>query len=141
MGLPGKGIGWLCENLSDLNLFYQPKPTGISIGGHDSEEYFQSLLAIEQKLIAAQIKQVFYEINISCPNTSDGQNLTKHPELLDQLLKKIRAYTQKVIGIKLSPDQSNEDLLTCDQLIKQYDKVYINLGNTQYHSCESVRIR
>lgn len=67
--------------------------------------------------------------------------MIKNPELVGDLLKKIRSLTPLIVGVKLSPDQSNEDLLTMAKIVKQYPNTYLTIGNTSYKKCSQVGLQ
>ncbi len=137
MGLPGSGVHALVSDIETGRnpLFAGVSPLGLSIGGETPEDYRQVFDALNAALSRPD---VFFEVNISCPNTDEGQSLLAHPELLGALLVYMRARTDRVIGVKLSPDQSNESLCRFADILKRVPRVYVNLGNTQYRKCESV---
>lgn len=134
MGMPSKGIDKFAESLKHHPIFQLNKPLGVSVGGNSVEEYLSNLQLIEARL--PDVK--FYEVNISCPNTPEGQNLTTHLDLLENLLRDLRASTSKVIGVKVSPDQSNEVLRQIGEIVKALPKTYINAGNTTFRKCAQV---
>jgi dihydroorotate dehydrogenase len=131
MGLPGKGVQRFCMDLARSRLLRSGKPVGISIGGTSATEYTSVFDYVEAAFSDVSLP-LFYEVNISCPNTPEGQSFFYHPELLHQLLTDMRKKSDRVIGVKLSPDQSNEDLLRFADLVKSVPRTYLNLGNTQY---------
>jgi dihydroorotate dehydrogenase len=139
MGLPGKGWDYFLTHLDDYNHIPLKKPLGISVGGNSIDDYFWALTHIPPVLDAHPIwakRQRYFELNISCPNTAEGQSMLAHPELLDGLLKRIRGLNNTdVIGIKLSPDQSNDELHVFARIINKYPLMYVALGNTQYRKC------
>lgn len=136
-GLPGKGVDSFLEELTLSKLFDFDRPLGISIGGENIDDYKFVIDKVTKN--SAFIKyQTYLEINISCPNTDEGQSILAHPELLDDLLSHTRSKTDKVISVKLSPDQKNENLLVFAEIIKRHNCTMVNLGNTQFRSCESV---
>lgn len=60
-------------------------------------------------------------INISCPNTGDGQLLCESPFLLNKLLKKIsQNKVKKPVILKLKPDLSDELLKEVIETVKKY---------------------
>ena len=77
-------------------------------------------------------KQYFYELNISCPNTTDGRTLNDSPDHLDTVLKKIKRIINVPISIKISPDSSNTIIKEIAEISGYYDQVFINAGNSQY---------
>jgi len=138
MGLPGNGISGLIQSLKESSLFAHGRPIGISIGGHTITEYQDNFLELHRFLSSIKNISYYFELNISCPNTPDGQDMTKSPHLLESLLQFMRNHSDVVIGVKLTPDQSNEDLLAFAELIKSVDKTYVNVGNAPYRTCSDV---
>ncbi len=137
MGLPGSGVHALVSDIETGRnpVFAEVSPLGVSVGGETPEEYRQVFDALNA---AISRDDVFFEVNISCPNTDEGQSLLAHPELLGALLVYMRERTDRVIGVKLSPDQSNESLCRFADILKTVSRVYVNLGNTQYRRCADV---
>jgi len=138
MGLPGKGVEKKIAELEGSPILYMGKPIGFGLGGSSLDGYkfvfdkYHSFISTKTNI------PHFYEINISCPNTAEGQQLTKHPELLEDLLLHIRSKTNAVVGAKMSPDTSGVDLLKFAELLLRFPKTYINLGNTTYRKCSDV---
>ena len=83
-------------------------------------------------------KKVFYEINISCPNTQDGKCLSDNLEDLSSLIRAIRSVSSNIAIVKVSPDSSDEDVLNICELLSNSEKCAINVGNTKYISAQSV---
>ncbi len=142
MGLPGKGLKGFLDYLQTGPCFSAEKPLGFSIGGHSIEEYqqncFDVLQFLKQDPIYSKL-QTYLEINISCPNTPDGQDMLKYPGLLDGLIQFIRHHDpMRVVGIKLSPDQSNTSLQQFAEIIRPYPYMFLNLGNTSYRKCTAI---
>jgi dihydroorotate dehydrogenase len=138
MGLPGEGVAGLTESLQGSSLFTYGRPIGISIGGQTTAEYQDNFLELHRFLSSLEDISYYFEVNISCPNTPDGQDMTKSPHLLESLLHFIRKHSDDVIGVKLSPDQPNQDLLMFAELIRSVEKTYVNIGNTHYRKCSEV---
>lgn len=137
MGLPGHGVLGKIQELKWSTLFSHNKPIGISIGGSSIDEYKYNFDQLHNYL-EPMTRQFYYEINISCPNTPEGQQMTKHPELLERLICSMRDKTDVVIGAKLSPDTPNEGLRSFVDLLQKFPKTYVNLGNTSFRKCEQV---
>lgn len=144
MGLPGKGWDDFLAHLDLYKNIPPEKPIGISIGGTCPEDYLKAFIKVSQSLSQHPLwknRPYFFEINISCPNTSDGQDMIKHPELLDHLLTQIRKNnTTDIISIKLSPDQPDEALLHFAKIIQNYPLMVLALGNTQYKKHPGISI-
>jgi dihydroorotate dehydrogenase (NAD+) catalytic subunit len=71
-----------------------------SVAGHSADEY----LAVAERFDrASEIAAV--ELNVSCPNTSDGLQFGEHPGALRTLLAEVRpAVRSKPLIVKLSPN-------------------------------------
>ncbi|NDC82451.1 hypothetical protein EB093_02140 [bacterium] len=137
MGLPGKGLKGTIDQLSKTSLFRFNRPIGISIGGNSAQEYIEVFRGFNTYFKQNPAPH-YFEINISCPNTSEGQDILKNPSLLDHILKVMRSETHSMISVKLSPDQDNTQILLFAELVKGYDNMLINVGNTQYKTCDQV---
>ncbi len=144
MGLPGKGLSNLITSLDSLTVLPKTKPLGFSIGGHSLDEYKQNALTLLHAIAQHptwKTRPYFIEINISCPNTPQGQSMLAHPELLQDLLTTLKTtYPNVIIGPKLSPDQTNKDLLIFGKLVQAFPKTFLTLGNTQFRKCEQVHL-
>src|SRR3989344_2550469 len=154
MGLPGKGIDGFLEDFASfsehhnnfvlsspgiISFEHQYKPIGFSIGGNSVEEYEQIFRKIERDMIDKDISY-FYEINPSCPNTKHGMQLITKPELLEELLDNMRRSTDRIIGIKLSPAQSDTMIVEFTRIAKKFERTYINVGNSRPVSCADVSL-
>lgn len=161
MGLPGHGVEGEVQELEETTLFRYGRPIGFSIGGNSLEEYkevFDKLNAWiqgrEKYLLGAELYLAwkgrrpvpterrtiphYFTVNVSCPNTPEGQQITKHPELLEELVKYMRTKTDRVIGAKLSPDSKNQQLIAFAEMLMPHGKVYVELGNTTFRKCVDV---
>ncbi len=71
-----------------------------SIAGHSIDEYVTLANAFDR---AAEIAAV--ELNVSCPNTSDGLQFGEHPRALTELLAQVKPCVRtKPMFVKLSPN-------------------------------------
>jgi dihydroorotate dehydrogenase (NAD+) catalytic subunit len=71
-----------------------------SVAGHSVDEYLAVASAFDS---APEIAAV--ELNVSCPNTSDGLQFGEHPEALRALLREVKpAVRTKPLFVKLSPN-------------------------------------
>lgn len=138
LGLPGEGVAGLIKSLERSSLFAYGRPIGVSIGGHTIAEYQDNFLELHRFLSSLGDTPYYFELNISCPNTPYGQDMTQSPHLLESLLQFMRRHSDDVIGVKLSPDQSNQDLMVFVELIRPVEKTYVNLGNAPYRKCSDV---
>jgi dihydroorotate dehydrogenase len=131
MGLPGKGIEYFAAEIADLSLWNFDRPLGVSVGGDSIFEYVESVNRIEGTLKNKSISY-FYELNVSCPNTINGQTIGDDPLELEKLLNELRSNMRKPISVKVSPDLSNETLIHIGEICSDINQVFINAGNTQY---------
>ena len=138
LGLPTKGLEHFVSNFDNKRILSFNRPIGISIGGNNLDEYSSIFSKIHLKVHSLDCKKVFYEINISCPNTQDGKCLSDNLENLSSLLTAIRSVSSNVVIVKVSPDSSNEDVLDICELLSNFEKCAINVGNTKYISAQSV---
>lgn len=153
MGLPGPGLDETFNKLKNSHLFSLfGTVIGLSIGGTTLDEYkcvfnkLELLHEIRENVVGIPVigtfsKDFYYEINISCPNTSEGQQMSKNPALLDELLSYMRTgehRTNSVIFVKVSPDSDNETLLRLGRITRKYERTGINAGNTTTRTCEQV---
>ena len=139
MGLPGRGIDSFSQTITQSKLWKYNRPLGISIGGDSYKEYIQNISKIQNAMLATSFS-FFYELNISCPNTDNGQTLGENPMLLNDLLTEIRQDNFTAISVKVSPDLSDKKLKEIGDLCKTQEKIFINAGNTQYKRPSDVGI-
>ena len=137
MGLPGPGAERAINQILNSKLLSYNKPLGLSIGGESPEGYLETFNTYN-KHIAESRYPFYYEINISCPNTEKGKHLTSNVELLEKLVKSIRGKTNRVISVKVSPDQSDQQLQAIAEMLSAIDCIAVNSGNTQYRSTSDV---
>ena len=140
MGLPGKGIESFAAEIANLSLWNFDRPLGVSVGGDSIFEYVESVNHIE---IALENKSnsYFYELNISCPNTKNGQTIGDDPLELEKLLNELRLNMQKPISVKVSPDLSDRKLIHIGEICSGINQVFINAGNTQYKKSTDVGVK
>ncbi len=71
-----------------------------SIAGHSIDEYVAVAAAFDREKHLPLV-----ELNVSCPNTSDGLQFGEHPDKLAELLREVRpALAQTKLIVKLSPN-------------------------------------
>lgn len=131
MGLPGPGANIAIKNILNSSLLSYNKPLGLSLGGESPDGYYDTFLNYNSVIINMNYP-FYYELNISCPNTEKGKHLTGNIDLLETLVKKIRKSTNRVLSVKVSPDQTNLQIQQIAEMLVQFDRVVINAGNTQY---------
>ena len=74
-----------------------------SVAGHAVDEYLAVAARFDQ---APEIAAV--ELNVSCPNTSDGLQFGEHPQALRALLAEVKpAVRSKPLVVKLSPNAAD----------------------------------
>ena len=103
IGLANPGVESFCENkipyLNQLNTNII-----INIAGSQIEDYLETLEKIEK----SSGEHVGYEINISCPNVKEGgMEFGVNPKITNELTKRMRKRTKKLLIMKLSPNVTN----------------------------------
>ena len=131
LGLPGPGIEKFSTNLPKSKLWKFGRPLGISIGGDSIDEYINNVLKVDTVLRGYSLTY-YYEFNISCPNTTNGQTICENPSDLEILLEKARTKISAPISVKVSPDISDNILSCIGEVCVSNQKVFINAGNTQF---------
>ncbi|MEC8946250.1 MAG: hypothetical protein VYC84_01440, partial [Candidatus Neomarinimicrobiota bacterium] len=134
LGLPTKGLEYFVSNFDNKRILSFDRPVGISIGGNSLDEYLDVFNKIHLKVHSLDFKKVFYEVNISCPNTQDGKCLSDNLADLSSLIRAIRSVSSNVVIVKVSPDSSDEEVLNICELLSNSEKCAINVGNTKYVS-------
>jgi dihydroorotate dehydrogenase len=137
LGLPGKGVTSLLETVQDSGLLNE-LPLGFSVGGNTVSDYLNTVQEIDTWRQKISLDTMYYELNISCPNTDHGRSLADDVVALEGLLKDIREFSNRVIVVKVSPDQTDKTLQTFAEMISSIDKCAINAGNTQFRTRESL---
>jgi len=140
LGLPGPGIETFIKEIVHSPLWDYGRPLGISIGGNTINEYIENIDRI-QTVLQHHTLPYFYEVNISCPNTENGQTICEDPANLNSLLSTIKKTVSNPISIKVSPDVSDEILSAIGEIASTYDKLMINAGNTQYKTPDEVGVK
>jgi dihydroorotate dehydrogenase len=140
MGLPGPGLFDFLNFKRLPKLFKYNRPVGFSVGGCTPKEYKENAKLILEFIERNNLTNTYLEINISCPNTHEGQDLLSQPDELKKLLEFLRKKTNLVIGVKLSPDQTDENILTFVDVIKSVERTYVNLGNTQANKDDRISV-
>lgn len=75
----------------------------------------------EKTFIKLQYLSDIINLNISCPNTGDGQLFCENPLLLEKLLKRISQHNvKKPIVLKLKPDLDDKILDQILEVVKKY---------------------
>jgi len=131
LGLPNKGIKHFVQNNTLQKISFQERPIGISIGGNSDDEYLQNLKTIERFVQNSGSKNIFYEINVSCPNTLNGKTLNQDIERLINLLSSLKEITKSPIFVKIAPESTEDFLLKLGNYVNMQNKMGITLGNTK----------
>lgn len=147
MGLPNKGHLHNAKKISELNKI-SGCPIGASLSYDNNVDPKEAMDLMVEGLKAYQRSGVdFVEINESCPNVSEGhelsnsaleESLIERIETLNDRFLKTRNYNFPVI-IKLSNDTSPELIEQVINLLLLNNFDGINLGNTssEYHLRET----
>ena len=125
IGLRNKGIDWALANIDNSHI--------MSVAILKEDEI--------PKLLDRIPKNKNIELNISCPNTENGQTICDDPATLNSLLTAVKKTVSKPISIKVSPDVSNETLGAIGEICTTYDTLLINAGNTQYKTPDEVGVK
>lgn len=109
-------------------------PIGISIGStnkkHRSrhaqiDDILKTFYAFEHSLV----RHSYYELNISCPNTTGGQPFTQ-PDHLQQLLSRLDSFAiQKPIFLKMPIDLTDEQTLSLLEVTNKHSIAGVVFGN------------
>lgn len=102
IGLANVGLDrFMAEKLADARGL--PCKLIGSVAGHAVDEYLAVAARFDQ---APEIAAV--ELNVSCPNTSDGLQFGEHPQALRALLAEVKpAVRSKPLVVKLSPNAAD----------------------------------
>ena len=140
LGLPGPGIESACEQVKRHHLARYKRPIGFSIGGGSSQEYF----VLFKKVIAfckeEDLSNMYVELNLSCPNTEDGQALLENTGDVIRLIELFRDHSSCALGIKLAPHLKDSVLLDYATRLKGYKNVFLNCGNTHMMAHQGISV-
>jgi dihydroorotate dehydrogenase len=143
-GFKNKGAEKIVEKLKNIKNEY---PFGISIGKTNTpllktqKESINDIVKTFEKFEGSNVKNAYYELNISCPNLIFGKNISFYPpknltELLDALEK---VNIKKPIFIKMPIEKSNDEFLSMLEVIKKYRFVKgVVIGNLQKNRTDPV---
>lgn len=97
MGLPNPGIEEFVKEIREAKSF--GVPIIVSIYGFSAEEY----AVIAKKAVDAGADAV--ELNVSCPHVREtGSEIGQNPEILTEVVRKVKAAVKKPVFVKLSPN-------------------------------------
>src|SRR5208337_5670279 len=99
MGLPNPGIKEYVKEFKRIKAAVPTVPLIFSIYGYSAEEY----ATIVGEATAAGADAV--ELNVSCPHVKDtGSEIGQCPEILVEVVKKVKASVSRPVFVKLSPN-------------------------------------
>jgi len=100
MGLPNPGITEFVKEICEVkNLGV---PVIVSVYGFSANEY----AIVAKKAVDAGADSV--ELNVSCPHVKDtGSEIGQNPEILAEVVRKVKASIDKPVFVKMSPNVTN----------------------------------
>ena len=101
MGLPNPGIKTFSEEIREVKRRVKV-PLIVSVYGYSAEEFAETAeLAVKAGADAV-------ELNVSCPHVEGtGEEIGQNPELLKEVVSKVKRRISKPIFVKLSPNVSD----------------------------------
>ena len=132
-GFKNKGIDYIVNKFAtyDFNI-----PIGISIGQTNTDKFSQKqaaddILECFKKAEQGNLKNSYYELNISCPNLNSKVSFYD-PTKLDYLLSQLEKLNiKKPIFIKMPIDRSDNEILSMLNVIVKNKIVGVIFGNLQ----------
>ena len=98
MGLPNPGIAEYASEISFTKTIVTV-PLIVSVYGYSAEEY----ASVAKTAMDAGADAV--ELNVSCPHVKEtGSEIGQNPKLLNQVIRGVKAVTDKPVIVKLSPN-------------------------------------
>lgn len=98
IGLPNPGIAEYASEIFHIRSVINV-PLIVSVYGYTAEEYAQ----VAKAAVEAGVDAV--ELNVSCPHVKEtGLEIGQNPELLVEVVRKVKAAISKPIIVKLSPN-------------------------------------
>jgi len=134
IGLANIGVDLFLEEKADFLKIYQGKVI-INIAGRTDFEYCEILKRLtEENWIDG------FEINVSCPNVSEGGiEFGTDPKILSNLTRKLRDLTDKFLMIKLSPNVTDIRILA--ETSQKCGADAVSMINTVYGSAIDINTR
>lgn len=104
VGLTNPGVdAVISDKLTKFRKKYPNLPIMASVGGDDENGYVE----VARKLSESGLVNAL-EINVSCPNVArGGMSFGVHPDVIEELTKKIKAVVKLPIYVKLTPNVTN----------------------------------
>lgn len=135
-GFKSVGVDNVIKKLKGLNFDI---PVGISIGRTNStildtqKKSVEDIIAAFKKLEKADLLNVYYELNISCPNLIHAGNINFYEtKELDRLLSSLdKLKIKKPIFVKMPIDKTDKETLDMLQVIKMHNIKGVIFGNLQ----------
>lgn len=105
MGLPNPGIDVFTEELKYAKTILRV-PLIVSVFGYSADEY----ATVAKKAVDAGADAV--ELNVSCPHVKQtGAEIGQSPQLLSEVVEKVKAAINKSVIVKLSPNVADITIL------------------------------
>ncbi len=102
IGLANVGLERFCNEKTDY-LATLGIPVVVNVAGRNNDDY----AAVCRRLDEIECISIL-ELNVSCPNVSDGLDYGAHPERLEPLVAHVRKHvTRAKLMVKLSPNVTN----------------------------------
>lgn len=101
VGLTNPGVdAVISQKLTKLRAQYPNLPIVASVGGDSEEDYVE----VTKKLASSNLVNAL-ELNVSCPNVATGgMSFGIHPQVVEDLTKKIKSVVDTPIYVKLTPN-------------------------------------
>jgi dihydroorotate dehydrogenase len=109
-------------------------PTGISIAStnmmfRSEKQQVTDIIDCFKLFEESSLKHAYYELNISCPNTFDGEPFT-NPDRLEMLMKEMdNLKISRPMYIKMTIDQSEEETIALLKTLEKHNVQGIIIGN------------
>ncbi|RKY56025.1 MAG: dihydroorotate dehydrogenase [Candidatus Neomarinimicrobiota bacterium] len=134
IGLANIGVDSFLEGKSEFLRNYTGK-VFVNIAGRTDLEYCEILKRLtEENWIDG------FEINVSCPNVSEGGiEFGTDPKILRKLVLKLRDLTDKFLMIKLSPNVTDIRILA--ETLQEFGADAVSMINTVYGSAVDINTR
>jgi len=98
MGLPNPGVNEFVKEIREAKTVLNV-PLIVSVYGFSAEEY----ATVAHKAVSAGADAV--ELNVSCPHVKEtGSEIGQSPEILAEVVGKVKAVVDKPVFVKLSPN-------------------------------------
>jgi dihydroorotate dehydrogenase len=130
-GFKSLGAKTIAKKLSRIKFSI---PTGISIGSTNkyyksSKEQITDILKTFSIFEKSKVNHLYYELNISCPNTFGGEPFT-NPKKLELLLASLENLKiSKPIYVKMPIDQSKKATLLMLRIVDKFHIAGVIFGN------------